>query len=196
MKNLSKHSKELAMSYSSFNRKIDDVLIEKGPGPDLIYSEKKLNWRGVLERRLKSWKIESNFKWNHSYFSHGSNSLNSASGFLKEGWTIFYKVITVVHGREEDDTPAGVEQDHAQGHTGGYKEEVLNHYFHHLDFHHLYQDFHYLYQYFHQLFHNFHYLNHYYHSNHHDYHGYHNYYCLNYCYDFQDCHSYHYFHNS
>ena len=170
-----------------------------------------------IERRLKSWKIEYNFKWNHSYFSHGSNSLNSASGFLKEGWTIFYKVLTVVHGREEDDPPAGVEQDHAQGHTGGYKEEVLNHYFHHLDFHYLFQDFHYLYQgfhylyqdfhylhqdfyylyqYFHQLFHDFHYLNHYYHSHHHDYHGYHNYYGLNYCYDCKDGHSYHYFHNS
>ena len=35
--------------------------------------------RFLNERRLKSWKIEYNFKWNQPYLSRGSNSLNSAS---------------------------------------------------------------------------------------------------------------------
>ena len=34
----------------------------------------------LIERRLKSWKIEHNFKWNQPYLSRGSNSLNSVSG--------------------------------------------------------------------------------------------------------------------
>ena len=39
-----------------------------------------------IERRLKSWKIEYNFKWNQTILSfglnvrRGSNSLNSVSG--------------------------------------------------------------------------------------------------------------------
>ena len=43
---------------------------------------------GLIERRLKSWKIEYNFKWNQPYLSHslnlsrGLNSLNSASGYF------------------------------------------------------------------------------------------------------------------
>ena len=37
----------------------------------------------LIERRLKSWKIEYNFKWNQPYFSRGLNSLNSDSGVIK-----------------------------------------------------------------------------------------------------------------
>ena len=37
----------------------------------------------LIERRLKSWKIEYNFKWNQPYFSRGLNSLNSDSGLIK-----------------------------------------------------------------------------------------------------------------
>ena len=35
----------------------------------------------LIKRRLKSWKIKYNFKWNQRYLSRGSNSLklNSAS---------------------------------------------------------------------------------------------------------------------
>ena len=41
----------------------------------------------LIKRRLKSWKIEFNFKWNQSYLSRGFNlnrdlnSLNSASDY-------------------------------------------------------------------------------------------------------------------
>ena len=42
-----------------------------------------------IERQLKSWKIEYNFKWNQPYLIRGSNSLNSASGLLKcQNWLI------------------------------------------------------------------------------------------------------------
>ena len=34
----------------------------------------------LIERRLKSFNIEYNFKWNQPYLSRGSNSLNSAYG--------------------------------------------------------------------------------------------------------------------
>ena len=37
----------------------------------------------LIERRLKSWKIEYNFKWNQPYLSRGLNSLNSDSGVIK-----------------------------------------------------------------------------------------------------------------
>ena len=37
----------------------------------------------LIERRLRSWTIEYNIKWNQPYLSRGSNSLNSASGQTK-----------------------------------------------------------------------------------------------------------------
>ena len=49
----------------------------------------------LIERRLKSWNIEYNFKWNQPYLirvlnlSRGSNSLNSASDGFKLKTCIF-----------------------------------------------------------------------------------------------------------
>ena len=46
-----------------------------------------------IERRLKSWNIEYNFKWNQAYlsrisnFNRGSNSLNPASGAKRKNKT-------------------------------------------------------------------------------------------------------------
>jgi len=36
----------------------------------------------LIERRLRSWTIEYNIKWNQPYLSRGSNSLNSASVYF------------------------------------------------------------------------------------------------------------------
>ena len=43
--------------------------------PRLKFPQKPVS----IERRLKSWKIVYNFKWNEPYLSRGSNSLNSVS---------------------------------------------------------------------------------------------------------------------
>ena len=49
-----------------------------------------------FERQLKSWKIEYNSKWNQSYLSRGSNSLNSASDYR---YVIFYILSTTKDSR-------------------------------------------------------------------------------------------------
>ena len=59
--------------------------------PNLMNLSRVLNPQNPVStaRRLKSWNIEHNFKWNQPCLSHvsnlsrGLNSLNSASGFLK-----------------------------------------------------------------------------------------------------------------
>ena len=51
------------------------------PESDFNKFEPSLQQKRVsIERWLKSWNIKYSFKWNQSYLSRGSNSLNSAFG--------------------------------------------------------------------------------------------------------------------
>ena len=51
-----------------------------------------------IERRLKSWNIEYDFKWNQPYLRRGSNSLNSASDLMFFYCLVNYRVVAAGNG--------------------------------------------------------------------------------------------------